>query len=98
MDAHTPGLRRISERVGIAVATLDTAGHGRHPGIPLGSTTAEQHLAEVVAVHDEVRDDGYAEVVAIGTSYGGYLAALLAGRRPVRALVLQAPANQPDDE
>jgi pimeloyl-ACP methyl ester carboxylesterase len=98
MDAQTAVLGRVSGRVGVACATLDTAGHGRHDEIPLEETTPAQQFAEVVAVMDELSAAGYRDVVVLGNSYGGYLAALLVGERPARALVLQAPANSPDDE
>lgn len=91
MDDRFDFLVRISARLGIATATLDTAGHGRSTVGPLGRTTPLQQLAEVEAVYDELISHGYEGVVVGGESFGGYLAAVLTGTRPAAAAVLDAP-------
>ncbi|HEY0891636.1 MAG TPA: YqiA/YcfP family alpha/beta fold hydrolase, partial [Cellvibrio sp.] len=53
---------------------------------------------EVMAVYDELGKLGYKKIIAIGGSFGGYMAALLASKRELACLVLRAPANYPDDE
>jgi len=61
---------------------------------------ARAHLKDVLAAYDElVRHPAVdpASVAIVGSSYGGYLAALLSSLRPVRWLALRAPALYRDE-
>ena len=97
MDSHREGVERMSKRVGMTFATLDPAGHGLHT-LPLDESTRKQQFEEVTAVFDELKKRDYEKIIVIGGSFGGYMAALLCGKRPVHAVVLRAPANYPDNE
>jgi proline iminopeptidase len=78
-DDETIGWRRISyTQRGLAPSTTD------------GPFTVAQHVADAVAVLDEV---GVDDAVVLGHSWGGFLAAALATEHPrrVRGLVLVDP-------
>jgi pimeloyl-ACP methyl ester carboxylesterase len=97
MDSHREGVKRMVEQSGITFATLDPAGHGLHK-LPLEESTRKQQHEEVVAMFDELILRGFRKIIVIGGSFGGYLTALLTGKRPVYAAVLRCPANYPDDQ
>lgn len=97
IDGHTEGIVRMAEMTSTTFAVLNYAGHGNSP-IKLIDATRKQQLDEVLAVYDELVKLGYTKIIAIGGSFGGYMAALLAGKRKLEALVLRAPANYPDEE
>lgn len=97
MDSHREDVERNSKQSGLAFATLDFAGHGLHK-TPIEESTRQQQLDGVIAVYDELRKHCYNKVIVIGGSFGGYLAALLTGLRPVHAAVLRVPAMYADNE
>ena len=60
----------------------------------------EQNLADVVAAYDHLAanvDVDAGRIAVGGSSYGGYLAAILTSLRPVRWLALRAPALYQDE-
>lgn len=84
--------------LGCICLTFDLRGHARtlqqHKTV-----TREQNLRDVVAAYDAlVRQRGVdaTSIAVVGSSYGGYLAAILTTLRPVRWLVLRAPALYKD--
>lgn len=97
MDMHRPGVERLANQTGVTCAMLDFAGHGTHP-TSLEYTTRKQQLDDVVAIFDELTKLGYANIITVGGSFGGYLTALLTHKRPVHTAVLRAPANYRDEE
>lgn len=97
MDSHREGVKRMAETTGFTFATLDFAGHGLHK-LPIEESTRQQQIDEVVAVYDELKGLGYENIIAIGGSFGGYLAALLTGEREVHTAVLRVPAIYDDTE
>jgi esterase/lipase len=97
IEGHTEGVIRLAEATATPFAMLNYAGHGTHP-IALDEATREQQFKEVLHVYDELVRLGYKKIITIGGSFGGYMAALLASKRPLEALVLRAPANYPEDE
>jgi esterase/lipase len=97
IEGHTEGVTRLAEATTTPFAMLNYAGHGTHP-VALDDATREQQFKEVLSVYDELRRLGYKKIITIGGSFGGYMAALLAGKRPHEALVLRAPANYPENE
>lgn len=80
--------------LGCVCLTFDLRGH--RPGAAGRETvTRAQNLDDLCACLDWLvaRPDVDADAVAVvGVSYGGYLAAILAGLRPVRWLALRTPA------
>lgn len=97
MDSHREGVERLATQTGRVFATIDFAGHGLHE-LPLEESTRKQQHEEVIAVFDELKKRGFEKIIVIGGSFGGYMAALLTGKRPVYSAVLRAPAMYADDE
>ncbi|MGI4881058.1 MAG: alpha/beta hydrolase family protein, partial [Janthinobacterium lividum] len=63
--------------------------------------TREDNLADVVAAYDRLAAHPFvdpAAIAVVGSSYGGYLAAVLTGVRPVRWLGMRVPALYKDDD
>lgn len=85
---------------GYVCLTIDLRGHGRSGG-NLEELTRQNFLDDVVAAYDflaTVPEVDKNKVVVLGSSYGGYLTALLTAERPCAAIVLRAPADYPDDD
>jgi hypothetical protein len=87
----------MAQKSGVAFAMLDYAGHGSHPTTLDKSTKQSQHI-ETLAAYDELTKLGYKHIIVIGGSFGGYMTALLTGKRTPKAVVLRAPAAYPNDE
>ncbi len=65
------------------------------------TVTREQNLNDLLAAYDLLARHPHIDASAIavvGTSYGGYLAALLTALRPVRWLAMRVPALYRDDD
>jgi esterase/lipase len=97
IDAHDVGNTRMSRVNNIRFAVLNYAGHGDHP-VNLQNATREQQFEAVCGVYDELEKLGLNKVIVIGCSIGAYMAALLAGVKKPRAVVLRAPANYKEEE
>jgi len=80
--------------LGCVCLTFDLSGH--NDTLPMQETVSrENNLADVLAAYDTlVRQRGVdpSSIAVVGSSYGGYLAAILTTRRPVRWLALRVPA------
>lgn len=80
--------------LGCVCLTFDLSGHAETS--PIQETVSrEDNLADVLAAYDTlVRQHGVdpSSIAVVGSSYGGYLAAILTTRRPVRWLALRVPA------
>jgi dienelactone hydrolase len=80
--------------LGCVCLTFDLSGHAET--LPMQETVSrENNLADVLAAYDTlVRQRGIdpSSIAVVGSSYGGYLAAILTTRRPVRWLALRVPA------
>ena len=97
IEGHNDGCERMSVASNVPFAILNYAGHGNHP-VPLERATRKQQFEEVCAVYDELVSRGFDKIIVIGGSFGGYMAALLAGVREPQAVVLRAAANYKDEE
>lgn len=97
IEGHLEGLERMAKTSGVTFAMMDYAGHGAHP-MPLDNTTKQMQHIEVLTAYDELVKLDYKNIVVIGGSFGGYMAALLAGKRNPTAVILRAPAAYPNDE
>ncbi|KJH80324.1 MULTISPECIES: alpha/beta hydrolase family protein [Pseudomonadaceae] len=65
------------------------------------TVTREQNLRDLLAAYDLLAQHPNidpAAIAVVGTSYGGYLAALLTSLRPVRWLAMRVPALYGDDD
>jgi esterase/lipase len=83
---------------GFPAMTFSLSGHNDSEG-RLENQTAEKSLQETLAAYDifKARLPKHAKIGAIGNSYGGYVAVLLAHERQVTCLSLRVPANYPDE-
>ncbi len=86
--------------LGCVCLTFDLRGHARTKE-RRENVSREDNLRDVVAAYDLLvhqRGVDRAAVAVVGSSYGGYLAAILTALRPVRWLALRAPALYKDSE
>jgi dienelactone hydrolase len=86
--------------LGCVCLTFDLRGHERHRA-DRESVTREDNLRDVLAAYDLLarRPEVDREAIAVvGSSYGGYLAAILTTLRPVRWLALRVPALYDDED
>ncbi|TLX63447.1 alpha/beta hydrolase [Stutzerimonas nosocomialis] len=85
--------------LGCICLSFDLRGHG----LTLEqqqSVTREQNLADVLAAYDRLAEHPAVDrssIAVVGTSYGGYLAAILTALRPVKWLGLRVPALYRDE-
>lgn len=95
-------LKRAHEiaALGCVCLTFDLRGHARHAAQRL-LVTREDNLRDVLAAYDALVGHPSVDpsaIAIVGSSYGGYLAALVSAMRPVRWLALRAPALYRDGE
>jgi pimeloyl-ACP methyl ester carboxylesterase len=86
--------------LGCICLTFDMRGHARTQE-QLKTVTREDNLSDLLAAYDVLikqRGVDASSVAVVGSSYGGYLATILTTLRPVRWLVLRAPALYKDSE
>jgi dienelactone hydrolase len=86
--------------LGCVSLTFDLDGHAATSNFQ-PSVTQHENLADVVAAYDflgDIPNVNRAAIGVVGSSYGGYLATILTSLRPVRWLVLRAPALYRDDD
>jgi uncharacterized protein len=84
--------------LGSVCLTFDLYGHAETAS-HLARVTREDNLQDVLGAYDCLVDLPLVDdsaITVVGSSYGGYLAAILASLRPVHALVLRAPALYKD--
>lgn len=83
----------IVNKTGTSALVIDYSGHGESP-YDIQDITISENFSEVVRAYDWIRDNYPDRTIDVmGTSYGGYFAAMLAGVRDVRKLILRVPAN-----
>lgn len=87
-------------RLGCVCFTFDLRGHAESEA-DRKRITRRDSLDDVLAAYDYLAAHPLVDragIGVVGTSYGGYLAALLTAQRPVRWLALRVPALYPDTE
>ena len=85
--------------LGCVCLTLDLRGHGGSDNRQ-DTVTREDNLRDVIAAYDVLAKQPEVDqgaMAVIGSSYGGYLAAILTSLRPVRWLGLRVPALYKDE-
>jgi pimeloyl-ACP methyl ester carboxylesterase len=95
-DMHGPMCEAAAR--GFRCVAPDLRGHGRSRA-QRPEVTLRQMLDDTVVAHDLLLAAAGVEsdaLAVIGTSVGGWLAAVLSGMRPVRWLALRVPALYPD--
>jgi uncharacterized protein len=86
-------------QLGCVCLTFDLYGHAKTISFQ-GTVTPEDNLKDIIAAYDRLAALPLVDPAAIGvigSSYGGYLGAILTTKRPVRWLALRAPALYRDD-
>jgi pimeloyl-ACP methyl ester carboxylesterase len=86
--------------LGCICLTIDLRGHVRHQA-DRDQVTREDNLRDVLAGYDTLVGHPSVDpgaVAIVGSSYGGYLAAIAASMRPVRWLGLRVPALYEDQD
>jgi len=96
---YGPRAEAASRELGLTCLTFDLGGHGGSSG-DRAQLSRTDHLHDVVAAYDRLRSTPGVDphrIGVCGASYGGHLACLLIGSRPVKSLLLRAP-DRPSDE
>ena len=86
--------------LGCICITFDLRGHVRHEAMRQ-TVTREDNLRDVLAAYDVLVGHPAVDpsaIAIVGSSYGGYLAAILTSLRPVRWLALRVPALYRDED
>lgn len=86
--------------LGCVCLTFDMRGHEKTLQYRQ-SVTREQNLQDILAAYDRLIQHPATDperIAVIGTSYGGYLAAILTALRPVRWLAMRVPALYWDEQ
>jgi len=85
--------------LGCICLTFDLRGHVRHQA-DRDTVTREDNLRDLLAAYDVLVGHPAVDpraIAIVGSSYGGYLAAIVSGMRPVRWLGLRVPALYQDE-
>lgn len=86
--------------LGCICITFDLRGHVRHHA-QRESVSREDNLRDVLAAYDVLVGHPAVDpgaIAIVGSSYGGYLSAILSALRPVRWLALRVPALYKDGD
>ena len=86
--------------LGCVCLTFDLRGHARHEAHQ-EAVTREDGLRDVLAAYDALIEHPAVDrsaIAVVGSSYGGYLAAILTELRAVRWLALRVPALYKDED
>jgi len=86
--------------LGCVCLTIDLRGHGLTED-QYETVTREDNLHDMLAAYDVlvgIPAVDKSAIAVVGSSYGGYLATILSGLRPVRWLALRAPALYRDED
>jgi pimeloyl-ACP methyl ester carboxylesterase len=97
-DSYRARAERVSGERGATSLAFDLSGHGESGNQP-DSFTLRDHLADSIAAFDYLAASSSVDdrrIGVCGASYGGYLAASLIEHRPVKGLLLRAPALYAD--
>jgi len=85
--------------LGCVSLTFDLRGHARNRS-KLDVVSREDNYRDVVAAYDRLARHPHVDpdaIAVVGSSYGGYLAAILTSHRAVKWLALQVPALYRDE-
>lgn len=86
--------------MGCICLTFDLRGHVRHAA-DRDKVTREDNLRDLLAAYDVLAAHASVDphaIAIVGSSYGGYLAAIASSLRPVRWLGLRVPALYAEDD
>ena len=97
---HYLARARALARLGCVCLTFNLRGHGDTDGL-YEQITREDSLRDVLAAYDTLATTRTVDrnaIAVVGSSYGGYLAAILTTLRQVKWLGLRAPALYKDED
>ena len=86
--------------LGCVCLAFDMRGHGATED-QRETVTREDNLRDVLAVYDRLAAHPAVDpsaIAVVGSSYGGYLAAVLTAERPIRWLAMRVPALYKDED
>jgi len=86
--------------LGCVCLTFDLRGHAA-TAEEYKDVTREDNLRDLLAAYDRMLSHPHIDaeqIAVVGTSYGGYLSAILSSLRPVRWLALRVPALYRDED
>ena len=92
-DQYLARAREVAA-LGCVCLTFDLRGHAQTRR-QFETVSREQNLADVLAAYDRLVQRPHVDpsaIAVVGSSYGGYLAAILSSLRPIKWLALRAPA------
>jgi len=101
LHGWTSSTRRFPERIdplikmGYVCVMFDMRGHG-NTGYELAKYSRKDHLDDCLAAYDyisKLENVDTDNISVLGSSYGGYMAVLVTEKRPVKNLILLAPAQ-----
>jgi uncharacterized protein len=101
----TSAMNRYPSRVeaivtmGYVAVLFDLRGHGETGG-ELDLLSPHDHLNDCLAAYDymvSLEDVDTNDISVFGSSYGGYMASMLSAERKVDHMILNVPADYPDD-
>jgi len=101
----TSAMHRYPSRVeaivnmGYIVVLFDLRGHGQTGG-ELALLSPHDHLNDCLAAYDymvSLEDVDKSNISVFGSSYGGYMASMLSAERKIDHMILNVPADYPDD-
>jgi pimeloyl-ACP methyl ester carboxylesterase len=91
-SSNSDFVAKVVADTSLSALVVDLSGHGESP-FSVDETVPAQHLLEATKAYDWIKTN-YPErtIHAMGTSYGGFIAAYLGRFRPVQKLILRTPA------
>lgn len=98
MDRYPSRVKNIVN-MGYVAVLFDMRGHGKTGG-ELDLLSPHDHLDDCLAAYDYMANLDNIDpnnISVFGSSYGGYMASLLSAERKVDHMVLNVPADYPDD-
>jgi len=82
---------------GYTCLTFDLRGMGTSEG-DIATLTRKDYLNDCLAAYDKLAElENVTSISVVGSSFGSYMACMVAARRPVKSLALRVPANYPDE-
>ena len=85
-------------KIGYISLLFDMSGHGESEG-DIDRITGKEFLDDCIVAYDNLSSMTGVDknkIFAVGSSFGGYLTALLAGQKTLKGIVLRVPADYPD--
>ena len=90
----------LTNYLGATCLSIDLAGHGKSGG-DFQTLTPQQYFYDTLEAYDflsDLPDVDSARIGVVGASFGGYFAALIAGARSPKSVLLRAPAIYEDHQ